>query len=176
MGRWGTSESRLDEQLVVVPAVCQEGIMEARVSALLVHRQTEPLRSLRAALQRQAVETACAGNCQEAWRILCGQRPPHLIFTDTVLPDGTWRDVLRLAARAPQFCNVIVVARWVDTRVYIEAIEAGAFDFLVPSFAATDLAHIVHCAADNALSRRAKVHPFSMGASIRLPHSVQLPS
>jgi len=128
--------------------------MRERVSALLVHQQREPLRSLRLALERQAVETARAQNCQEAWRILSGANPPHLIFTDTALPDGLWKDVLALAAQAPQPVNVIVVARLVDTRLYIEAIEAGAFDFLAPPFTVAELAHVVRCAADNVLARR----------------------
>jgi DNA-binding NtrC family response regulator len=128
--------------------------MRERVSALLVHQQTEPLRSLRLALERQAVATARAQNCQEAWRILSGANAPHLIFTDTAVPDGLWTDVLALAAQAPQPVNVIVVARLVDTRLYIEAIEAGAFDFLAPPFTAADLAHVVRCAVDNVLARR----------------------
>lgn len=128
--------------------------MRERVSALLVHQQTEPLRSLRLALERQAVETARAQNCQEAWRILSGANPPHLVFTDTALPDGHWRDVVALAAQAPQPVNVIVVARLVDTRLYIETIETGAFDFLAPPFTPADLAHVVRCAADNVLVRR----------------------
>jgi FixJ family two-component response regulator len=71
-----------------------------------------------------------------------------------VLPDGLWANVLALAAQAPQPVNVIVVARLVDTRLYVEAIEAGAFDFLAPPFVAADLAYVVRCAAENVLGRR----------------------
>jgi len=124
------------------------------VSALFVYQQPEPMRSLQAVLERQAVVAARARSCQEARQILNKKNPPHVIFTDTALPDGSWADVLRLAAQAPQFSNVIVVARLLDTRLYIEAIEAGAFDFLAPPFVAADLAHIVHCAVDSALTRR----------------------
>jgi DNA-binding NtrC family response regulator len=128
--------------------------MRERLSALLIHQQPEPLRSLRLALERQGVETARARSCQEAWRILSGADPPHLVFTDRALADGLWTDVLALAARAPRPVNVIVVARLVDTRLYVEAIEAGAFDFLAPPFTTADLAHVVRCAADNVLGRR----------------------
>lgn len=128
--------------------------MRERLSALLIHQAPEPLRSLRLALERQGVHTAQARNCEEAWRILSGANPPHLVFTDTAVADGLWADVLALAAHAAQPVNVIVVARWVDTRLYIEAIEAGAFDFLAPPFTPADLAHIVRTAADNVLGRR----------------------
>lgn len=128
--------------------------MRERLSALLIHQVAEPLRSLRLALERQGVETAQARNCEEAWRILGGANPPHLVFTDTAVADGLWADVLALAAQAAQPVNVIVVARLVDTRLYIAAIEAGAFDFLAPPFTPADLAHIVRSAADNVLARR----------------------
>ena len=52
--------------------------------------------------------------------------------------------------------NVIVVARVVDTRFYVEAIETGAFDFLAPPFTATDLAYVVRSALDNVTARRTR--------------------
>jgi FixJ family two-component response regulator len=42
----------------------------------------------------------------------------------------------------------------IDTQLYVSVIEGGAFDFMAPPFEALDLAHVVHCAADNALARR----------------------
>jgi FixJ family two-component response regulator len=71
------------------------------------------------------------------------------------MPDGTWADILAVAEKAAEPVNVIVVARVVDTRFYVEAIETGAFDFLAPPFNATDLAYVVRTALDNALARRA---------------------
>jgi DNA-binding NtrC family response regulator len=128
--------------------------MKERISALLVHQQTEPLRGLRHALESQSVQTTRLRSCREVREALTSSYPPHLIFTDTTLPDGIWADVIALAAKAPLPVNVIVVARDVDTRLYIEAIEAGAFDFVAPPFSTPDLAHVVSCAADNVTARR----------------------
>jgi FixJ family two-component response regulator len=36
----------------------------------------------------------------------------------------------------------------------VSAIEGGAFDFMAPPFEALGLAHVVRCAAHNALMRR----------------------
>jgi len=77
------------------------------------------------------------------------------VFTDTELPDGTWANILAVAERAARAVNVVVVAPVVDTRFYVETIQAGAFDFIVPPLNAADLAHVVRCAGDNVLSRRA---------------------
>ena len=64
-----------------------------------------------------------------------------------------------LAGRASQPVNVIVVTRVMDTKLYLEALEGGAFDFIVPPFASLDLAHVVRCAADNVQARREAAQP-----------------
>jgi FixJ family two-component response regulator len=71
-----------------------------------------------------------------------------------MLSDGTWADVVGLAAKVPAPVNVIVVARFVDIRLYVDVIERGAFDFLAPPFVPSDLAHVVRCAVENVVSRR----------------------
>jgi DNA-binding NtrC family response regulator len=86
--------------------------------------------------------------------MLGGQNPAPLVFTDTELPDGTWVDILAEAGRAAQPVNVIVVARVVDTRLYLDTIETGAFDLIAPPFVATDLQHVVRSALDNVAARR----------------------
>jgi DNA-binding NtrC family response regulator len=129
--------------------------MTERISALLVHHNSETLAMLKAALERQGVRVTCAESRAQAKRMLGGPNPLPLVFTDVQLPDGTWADILALAEKAAQAVNVIVVARIVDTRFYVESIETGAFDFLAPPFVATDLAYVVRGAFQNAAARRA---------------------
>ncbi len=105
-------------------------------------------------LEGQRVKVCHTRNCREASRLLQDSDPPHLVFTDTTLPDGTWTDVLGLAAKAPVPVNVIVVARFVDMRLYVNVMWRGAFDFLAPPFVPSDLAHVVRCAVENAVSQR----------------------
>ena len=128
--------------------------MPEETKALLLHSRRDPLRALRQALERQGVTTVQARNCAEATHLLQGLEPPHLVFTDTQLPDGNWADAIRLARKAAAPVNVIVVSRLVDVRLYVEALEAGAFDFIAPPFEDSELAHIVRCAAANAEARR----------------------
>jgi len=129
--------------------------MMERIKALLVHHNSETLATLKGALERQGMSIIHAESQAQAKRMLGGLNPAPLVFTDTQLPDGTWADILALAEKAAQPVNVIVVARIVNTRFYVEAIEAGAFDFLAPPFNATDLAYVVRSALDNAVARRA---------------------
>ena len=128
--------------------------MTERSTALVVHQNSEILLSLKYALERQGMCIIEAASRAQAIGMLRGQNPAPLVFTDTELPDGTWADILAEAARAAQPVNVIVVARVVDTRFYVRAIETGAFDFLAPPFVATDLAYVVRSALDNVVARR----------------------
>ena len=132
--------------------------MTERTTALLVHHNSETLAMLKGALERQGMHIIHAESRAQAKRMLGGLNPAPLVFTDTQLPDGTWADILAVAEKAAKPVNVIVVARVVNTRFYVEAIETGAFDFLVPPFNATDLAYVVRSALDNVTTRRA-VHP-----------------
>ena len=127
-----------------------------------MHDHAEPLDMLDLALQAQSI-TTCRANCQEASLELTRAKPVHLVFTDTTLPDGTWGDVLGLAAKAPAPVNVIVVARLVDVRLYLEVIQSGAFDFITPPFPPGDVARVIRCAADDVLHKRyAQSAPHSM--------------
>jgi DNA-binding NtrC family response regulator len=129
--------------------------MTERITALLVHQNSETLATLKLALERQGMRVLQAGSRAVAKRMLGGLNPAPLVFTDTQLPNGTWADILAVAEQAKRPVNVIVVARLVNTRFYVEAIETGAFDFIAPPFNATDLAYVVRSAVDNAVARRA---------------------
>ena len=129
--------------------------MTERITALIVHQNSDTLATLKGALERQGMSIIHAQSRAQAKRMLGGLNPAPLVFTDTQLPDGTWADILALAQKAKLPVNVIVVARVVDTRFYVEVIETGAFDFLAPPFNATDLAYVVRSAMDNVVARRA---------------------
>lgn len=137
--------------------------MTEKTQALVVHHNSETLATLKGALERQGMHIIHAESRAQAKRLLGGLNPVPLVFTETQLPDGTWADILAAAEKASRPVNVIVVARVVDTRFYVEAIETGAFDFLAPPFNATDLAYVVRSALDNAVARRS-THPHAVPA------------
>ena len=128
--------------------------MKELVTALLVHSAKEPLATLKGVLERQSVKTTLAQTCVEASKLLELGPVPHLVFTDTVLPDGTWERVLTLAGNAREIVNVIVVSALSDIRLYIETVERGAWDFIAPPFTEIELAHVVRCAVENVHKRR----------------------
>lgn len=127
--------------------------MSEKISALLVHNPGSSLGGLETALENQQIQTFRACSCGDVLRLLKKPDAPQLIFTDINLPDGTWADVLGLAEKARNPTCVIVVSPHVDIKLYITALERGAFDFIVPPFLASDLAHIVQCAAGSLFRR-----------------------
>jgi DNA-binding NtrC family response regulator len=128
--------------------------MGEEIRALLLHSRRDPLRTLRQALDDQGVTTQQVRKCAEAERLLREPGAPPLLFTDTQLPDGNWTDAIRIARKAAEPVNVIVVSPAVDVPLYIEALQSGAFDFIAPPFEQAELAHVVRCAVGNTAARR----------------------
>lgn len=127
--------------------------MCGRFFALLVHAQPEPLESLKMALKDLSIETYSVPTLEEASRLI-RQTEPHLVFTDVFLPDGSWVDVLIHAEKADIPVNVIVVGASKDTRLYISALERGAYDFVLPPFEREALDFVVESAGQDARHRR----------------------
>lgn len=120
--------------------------MKDRIRVLLVHDEDDPMKELNALLKRQGLETLRLRGCAGLETVTADSEPPHLIFTDTVLPDGTWADIKNLVARAHWAVPVIVVSRFVDLPLYLQALENGASDFIVPPFRDADLAYVIQSA------------------------------
>lgn len=127
--------------------------MRQKIKALLVSDAAIDVLALRHILQ-QLVKVTDAKTCEETGRYLRMPDPPHLVFTDTALSDGTWLDVLKLAGAAPKPVNVIVIARQAEVGLYIEAMETGAFDFVTTSSRVPEVAHVLRKAVENILTRR----------------------
>ncbi|MBZ5515401.1 MAG: response regulator [Acidobacteriia bacterium] len=122
--------------------------------ALLVCDGNQVFEPLKLILHNQCITTRVAKSCGEALLLLWGKQPPHLVFTDVHLTDGNWTDVLSLADKSSLPINVIVVSRLMDVKLYIDAMQRGAFDFISPPFEGPDVAHVVRCATQNILRRR----------------------
>ena len=121
--------------------------------AILVHDQPYPLESLKPVLRDLSVETLSVRTCEEAGRLIT-QTEPQLVFTDTSLPDGSWADVVRIAERACSPVDVIVVGAKEDIRLYLSALEEGAFDFVLPPFEHEALEFVVESAQQDVRRRK----------------------
>ena len=127
--------------------------MKRNAYALLVHERLEPCQTLKSVLRRLGVDTFSVSSFAEAAHLL-EQTHPHLLFTDTELPDGTWIDLVTLAQNAPISICAILVGSSADPELRQTAVNYGAFDFLSPPFDAAEVSQLVSEAMVQVRARR----------------------
>jgi DNA-binding NtrC family response regulator len=81
-------------------------------------------------------------------RFLIEQECPHLILLDVNLPDGSGIDLLQELSQTPQPPIVIVITAYGSERVAIEAIRAGAYEYLSKPFEVDELRLLVRNAKE----------------------------
>ena len=129
-------------------------VMAQKITALLVHHRSERFYTLQMVLEALSIKVVRARNAKEVGKKLCELPCPQLVLTDTVLPDGNWMDVLDVAAKAVEPVSVIIVSPIEDTRLCLDTMDHGAFDFMTDSFTVPQIVHILRCATDNVVERR----------------------
>jgi DNA-binding NtrC family response regulator len=133
----------------------EDGQVGKKVSALLVYERSAALAGVEKLLEQLDVKTFRARSCEEARAWLLRPDVPPLVFTDLVFHDGTWEDLLAMIRYGLSNPVPILVSDVVDVRVYSEAIQRGAFDFLVPPFTLPELAYVVRSALEHQASAKA---------------------
>jgi DNA-binding NtrC family response regulator len=128
--------------------------MKEKISAVLVHDQAAHIGDLARALENICAEIKTARTCQEALKEIKRPEPPHLLFTDVMLPDGTWEDLLSEVTKTSAPVGVIVAARLVNIPLYLDVLDRGAIDFMVAPFNRAEVAWVVERAAGDVLKRR----------------------
>ena len=126
-----------------VGAASGSGSGHKQLSALLVYQHEGPIRSLETNIASQGMRTLRSRNCSEVREVLRDSDLPDLILTEVCLPDGTWEDVLNSANAAPASVPVIVVSHRVERALYLDVLQRGAYDFIVPPIPFWDLAYII---------------------------------
>ena len=127
--------------------------MQRNVYALVVHERAEPCEALKLVLRRLHVDTFSVGSCAEAAHLL-EQTQPHLIFTDTKLPDGTWIDVVTLAEDAEVPICAILVGASGDPELLQSALNYGALDYVSPPFDTESISQLLNQAMAWVRTRR----------------------
>lgn len=147
--------------------------MVDEIRALLLHSYDVPGTALKRALEDQFIATEMAQSFTEATERISCSNPPHLVFTETDLPDGTWCDVVDLAARASRPVSVIVVSPVADIPLYIDVMERKAFDFITHSFTTPELSHILRCAVEDIVRQREHPPKLPVGSTSKKIRPIQ---
>ncbi len=70
------------------------------------------------------------------------------VLTDVRLSDGTWKDVVGAAGRLGRGVAVVVTGRLEDARLWIDALEYGAYDVLPRPFSRSEVERVLAKAVD----------------------------
>ena len=95
-------------------------------------------RALLEILNQQGWDTICASTLNECQEALAG-RNVSLVFCDKRLPDGTYRDVLRIIRSLNKDVPLVVTSRLADWDEYFEVLQHGAFDLIASSCQPSDV-------------------------------------
>lgn len=104
-------------------------------------------------LRRLGVDAFSVSGCADA-RLLFEQTHPHLIFTDTQLPDGTWIDIVNLASNSAVPVCVIVVGPSKAPKMLQAVLHYGAFSFIYPPFDDDSVSRLINRAMILVRARR----------------------
>ena len=106
-------------------------------TVLVCDDEPQILRALRVVLREAGFEVVLAENVAEALD-RASVRPPDAAILDLVLPDGTGIDICRELRRWSQM-PILVLSASDDEDAKVEALEAGADDYVTKPFAAREL-------------------------------------
>lgn len=102
-------------------------LMEALGNAMVVTSDAESRFTLMRIVSSCGLDPLAAETLNET-RSMLARHPVAVVVCDEQLSDGSFRDVVREAARLPRKVPVIVSSRSVDWKHYLSILSAGAFD------------------------------------------------
>ena len=98
-------------------------------------------------LEECGLEPVIASNVEET-RTILARRPTHVVFCEDNLPDGSFREILRLVKATRPESQVVVSSKLGGVDEYIEAMNLGAFDFIAPPYRDADVISVTDGACD----------------------------
>lgn len=122
------------------------GGTQPKIKAILIMARERRL-GLLEVLESCDIDVLPVRDCSEARRILETQPKVQVALTDTQLPDGDWRGVLEMVDQRHANVEVVVCADRSDHRLWVDALERGAYDLLVEPYEREEVQRIVEGAA-----------------------------
>lgn len=119
--------------------------MKSSPKVLIVSADAEGRLALAGALSHAVLELEFAATVEET-RAVVAREPIGLVFCAVEQRGESYRELLEAPEFAAGRIPVIVASRYGDTRAYMEAMRAGAFDFIVPPYRLDEVARIVSSA------------------------------
>jgi len=112
---------------------------------LVIDDEPDICELLELTLLRMGLDTATAGTVKEGLLEIQNFKP-DLCLTDMKLPDGTGFDIVRYIQRETPHIPVAVITAFGSMEAAVEALKAGAYDFVSKPVDLTKLRDLVHTA------------------------------
>ncbi len=109
--------------LFISPSASDAAAVTEMLSSINIH--CDNVGNLRKARQKMEAETFGA------------------VLTDSSLPDGTWKDVVKMVRNAKRSSAVVVSDRLADADFWVDALELGAYDVLLKPFCCGEVQRIL---------------------------------
>jgi two-component system response regulator PilR (NtrC family) len=116
---------------------------------LVVDDETSIREFLEIFLKRQGHKVVLAKDAAEGI-LRFKEQPAELVLTDLRLPKGSGMDVLNHVVKASPHTQVIIMTAFATTETAVEAMKAGAYDYIIKPFKVDELSVVI----ERALERR----------------------
>lgn len=126
--------------------------MQPKITVMLIMSRERRLPLLEA-MESGGIDVLPVCDCNEARRMLETQPQVQVVLTDRALPDGDWRGVLEIVSQGRAKLEVVVCSRLGDHKLWIDALEQGAYDVLVEPYQYEEIQRIVEAAAARSYMR-----------------------
>ncbi len=140
---------------------------------LIIDDEPDIRELLELTLLRMGLDTATAGDVKEALLAIQNFKP-DLCLTDMKLPDGTGFDIVRYIQREHPHIPVAVITAFGSMEAAVEALKAGAYDFVSKPVDLTKLRDLVNTAlklAEDTPENASSSHKTAHASSPILGHS-----
>lgn len=131
---------------------------------LIVDDEKNFVRSLTFALEEAGMEVVVAHTGEGALQALA-TAIPDLMLLDLRLPGMSGMDVLNEASRSHPALPVVMISAHGDTRAAVQAVKAGATDYLTKPFALDELLHLIEMITERTQMREELVYHRNRAAS-----------
>lgn len=135
-----------------------------RLNILIVDDEKSFVRSLTFALHEAGYSTNCAHTGEDALAIL-ERDLPDLMLLDLRLPGMSGMEILNETARLYPDLPVVMISAHGDTRAAVQAMKAGATDYLIKPFALDELLHLIDSVTERTRMRDELAYHRSRAAS-----------
>lgn len=109
--------------------------------ALIIDDEPDIRDLIQISLERMDIECSCAADFSEAIALL-GQQEFHFCLTDMKLPDGNGMDLISLAQKKYPKMPIAMITAFGNMETAVEALKAGAFDFVAKPIDLTRLREV----------------------------------